>query len=171
MSVVGVTRTARLRTPEELGLLADFGRSAGDEPVTVRGPDHLGEVLSGADYVVVVLPLTAETRGLVDATAIRQIKKGAVLVNAARGGIVDEDALLHALRSGALAGVMLDVFDAEPLPPDSPWWGERNAFVTPHVAGLAPRYLEQVLDIVVRNLRLFADGAPLLNRVDRMLGY
>ncbi|BEP14766.1 D-2-hydroxyacid dehydrogenase [Acidothermaceae bacterium B102] len=172
MSVVGVTRTARLRTPDELALLADFGRSGeGSAEVEVVGPERLHEVLGRADYLVVVLPLTAETRGAVGPEAVAALKPGAYVINAARGGIVDEAALLEALRSGAVAGALLDVFDDEPLPPDSPWWSEPHAFVTPHVAGLAPRYYEQVLEIVVGNLRRFADGAPLHNLVDRVLGY
>ena len=172
MTVVGVTRTARLRTPDERALLADFGRPAeGFGDVEVVGPERLHEALGRADYLVVVLPLTAETRGVVGPEAMAALKPGAYVVNAARGGIVDEPALLAALRSGAVAGAQLDVFDDEPLPPDSPWWSEPHAFVTPHVAGLAPRYHEQVLDIVVGNLRRYADGAPLRNLVDRVLGY
>lgn len=135
------------------------------------GADRLRDVLPRCDYVVVVVPLTAQTRGMLDRAAIESMKPGAVLVNVARGGIVDEDALRNALRDGSLAGAVLDVFDDEPLPPDSPWWDEPNVVVTPHVAGLAPSYAEQVQQIVAENLRRFATGRPLLNLVDRDRGY
>jgi phosphoglycerate dehydrogenase-like enzyme len=142
-----------------------------DDGVQVVGPQEMHAVLGRADYVVVVVPLTDQTRNLIDASAIAAIKPGAVFINVARGGIVDEDALRTALRSGALAGAALDVFDDEPLPPDSTWWTEPNVFVTPHVSGLAPRYFGQVLEIVSTNLRRFVSGQPLLNRVDRERGY
>lgn len=170
MTVVGVTRSGRERTAAERAAHVAFGRGS-DDVVEILGPDALHEVLGRSDYVVVVVPLTAETAGLIDAEAIAAMKPGAVLVNVARGGIVDEAALLAALRRGALSGVALDVFDDEPLPPDSAWWDEPNAFVTPHVSGLAPRYAEQVLQIVAENLRRYLDGEPLLNRVDRTRGY
>ena len=172
MSVIGVTRTGRRRGRAAYELLADFTASGSyPDEARVVGTDELREALGQADYVVVVVPLTELTRNLLDATAIAAIKPGAVLINVARGGIVDERALLAALRGGALGGVILDVFDDEPLPPDSPWWNEPGSFVTPHVAGLAPRYAEQVLELVTQNLRRFRDGAPLLNRVDRSAGY
>ena len=170
MTVLGVTRSGRERTAAERAAQVDFGRTA-DEVVEIVGPAALPDVLGRSDYVVVVVPLTSETAGLIDANAIAAIKPGAVLINVARGGIVDEHALLAALRAGALSGVALDVFDDEPLPPDSAWWSEPNAFVTPHVSGLAPRYSEQVLQIVSENLRRYLDGEPLLNRVDRVRGY
>jgi phosphoglycerate dehydrogenase-like enzyme len=170
MTVVGATRSGRARTLAERAAQMDFGRS-GDEVVEIVGPDRLHDVLGRSDYVVVVVPLTDETAGLIDAAAVAAIKPGAVLINVARGGIVDEDALLAALRSGALSGAALDVFDDEPLAPDSVWWDEPNVFVTPHVAGLAPRYAEQVLQIVCENLRRYLDGEPLLNRIDRVRGY
>jgi phosphoglycerate dehydrogenase-like enzyme len=154
MSVVGVTRTG-----------------TAEDGVEVVGPDQLHRVLSRADYVVVVVPLTDETRRMIDAAAIAAMKPGAVLINVARGGIVDEDALQAALRSAAIGGAALDVFDAEPLPPDSPWWHEPNVLVTPHISGLAPRYFEQVLDLVADNLRRFVTGEPLRNRVRRERGY
>lgn len=171
MSVLGVTRSGRDRTPAERARHTDFGSAAPDEIAEIVGPQGLHDVLGRSDYVVIVLPLTAETQGLFDAAAVAAIKPGAVLVNVARGGIVDESALLAAVRSGVLSGVALDVFADEPLPPDSVWWDEPNAFVTPHVSGLAPRYHEQVLQIVCENLRRYRDGEPLLNRVDRVRGY
>ena len=120
---------------------------------------------------MVVLPLTQESVGLVGACAIGALKPGAVVVNVARGGVVDEKALLEALRSGRVRSVILDVFADEPLPPGSPWWDEPGCFVTPHVAGLAPQYFEHVLEVVVQNLGGCATGSRLLNLVDRTRGY
>jgi phosphoglycerate dehydrogenase-like enzyme len=92
-------------------------------------------------------------------------------VNIARGGIVEEQALLERLRDGRIGAVALDVFDDEPLPPSSPWWSEPGALVTPHVAGLAPQYHAQTLDLVVENLTRLAEHRPLVNEVDRAAGY
>ena len=115
--------------------------------------------------------MTAQTRGLVDANAIKAMKPGAVLINVARGGIVDEAALLDAVRNGAVGGAVLDVFDQEPLPADSPWWDEPSVLITPHISGLAPAYRREVGSIVTENLRRFVRGEKLLNRVDRVAGY
>jgi phosphoglycerate dehydrogenase-like enzyme len=174
MTVVGVNRTGRLPDPEEQGMQADFGRTgrgATDAAVELFPATCLREQVGRVDYLVVVCPLTHETRGMVSADVIAAMKPGSVLINVARGGIVDEIALLAALRTGTVAGAVLDVFDSEPLPADSPWWQQPNVLVTPHVGGLAPRYAEQVLQIVTENLRRLTAGEPLLNRVDRARGY
>ena len=94
-----------------------------------------------------------------------------VLINSVGATIVAEDAVRGALAQGRLRYVALDVFDDEPLPADSPWWEADGVLVTPHVAGLAPRYADQVLDLVVENLARLRAGTPLLNRVDRAAGY
>jgi phosphoglycerate dehydrogenase-like enzyme len=176
MSVVGVTRSGRAADTADAERHFDFPLAPLDGPADPAGVEvvdgsRLHEVLGRADFVAVVVPLTEQSRNLVDRAAIAALKPGAVLINAARGGVVDEDALRDALRSGALSGALLDVFADEPLPPDSPWWDVPEVFITPHVAGLAPRYAEQVLSIVAENLRRFTTGQPLLNRVDRTLGY
>lgn len=134
-------------------------------------PDRLHEFLAHCDYLVLTCPLTDQTRGMIDAAAFAALKPGAVLVNVSRGGIADEDAMLDALRSGRLGGAALDVFDTEPLPPDSPLWHEPDVLITPHVAGFSPDYEGQILDLVSQNLRRFLDGRPLLNEVDRVRGY
>lgn len=139
--------------------------------VTVAPPSALRDVLGQSDYLVVVCPLTPETRNLLDSSAIAAMKPGSVLINVARGGIVAESALAEALRSGHLAGAVLDVFDAEPLPPDSPWWEMPNVFATPHVSGLAGDYLEHVAALVADNLGRLQRGEPLLNLVDWERGY
>ena len=142
-----------------------------DGAVTVVGQDRLDEALGVADWVVVVLPRTPETIGLINAARLATFKPGAVLVNASRGGIVDEGALLDCLRRGTLGGAMLDVFDSEPLGAESAWWREPGVFLTPHVAGLTPDYAAHVEHIVTENLSRFLAGRPLLNVVDRAKGY
>jgi len=139
--------------------------------VELFGSDGLHEVLGRSDHVVVVVPLTDETAGLVDEKAVRAIKAGAVLVNVARGGIVDERAVADALADGHLSGAALDVFDDEPQPADSPWWNARGVLATPHVSGLAPDYRDQVQVIVAENVRRHLAGEPLVNQVDRVRGY
>ncbi len=142
-----------------------------DDGVTVVGTDRLDEVLGLADWVVVVLPRTPETLGLLDAGRLGRCKPGAMLVNVSRGGIVDEAALLHCLRRGSLGGAVLDVFDDEPLPAGSHWWREPGVFLTPHVGGLTPDYAAHVERIVTDNMARFLAGLPLLNAVDRARGY
>lgn len=137
----------------------------------VLPPDETGRVLAESDVVVVVLPLTPETRGLIGADALSRMKPRALLVNVARGGIVDELALAAALREGRLGGAALDVFEQEPLPADSPLWDAPGALLTPHVAGLSRDYMSRVAEIFFENIRRLERGSPLLNEVDRARGY
>lgn len=168
MSVVGVKRSLGTAGGERF----DTGRrGVADDPTEILPIARLDEALRRSDVLVVVVPLTAATAGLIGGRELDLLPPGALVVNIARGGIVDEGALLERLRSGALGGVALDVFDSEPLPADSPWWTEPGALVTPHVAGLAPQYHAQTLDLVVENLRRLADGRPILNEVNRDSGY
>jgi phosphoglycerate dehydrogenase-like enzyme len=172
--VIGVSRSGRVGDAARLDNYYDAFRPADElaaDPAELMTPDQLPDALARADYVVVVVPLTEQTRGLLDAEAIKAMKPGAVLINVARGGIVDEAALLDAVRSGAVGGAVLDVFADEPLPPDSPWWDEPTVLVTPHISGLAAAYRDQVGLIVAENLRRFVTGRALLNRVDRVAGY
>ena len=141
------------------------------EPDAVYLPSQLGEMLAECDYVVLIVPYTAESHHMIDAAALRAMKPTAYLVNIARGGVVQEDALIRALREGWIAGAALDVFEEEPLPADSPLWDMPNVFISPHTAGLTPRYYECVMDIFAENLRRFLDGRPLLNLADRERGY
>ncbi|MFF2486040.1 D-2-hydroxyacid dehydrogenase [Microbacterium sp. NPDC058062] len=150
----------------------DTGRlAAEDDPTELFPMDRLDEVLRQSDILVVVVPLTELTRGMIGAEQLDALPAGAFVVNIARGGIVDEVALSERLRDGRIGGVALDVFDDEPLPADSSWWSEPGALVTPHVAGLAPQYHAQTLDLVVENLTRLAEGRPVLNEVDRVSGY
>ena len=148
-----------------------FGQLAEVDGVTAVGPDVLHEVLADSDYVVLTVPLTPQTEGMIAEPELAAMKRGAVLVNGSRGGVVDEKALLAALDSGHLDLVASDVFAAEPLPPDDPLWSHPGSVVTPHVAGLAPDYLEVVGTLFRQNVRNWLEGGPLINVASRDRGY
>jgi phosphoglycerate dehydrogenase-like enzyme len=135
------------------------------------GPSQLRELMSASDYVLVVTPLTAETRGLIGEEEIAAMKPGSVLINIGRGPVVDEGALIRALQSGAIRGAALDVFDTEPLPPEHPFWEMRQLFLSPHTADRVEGFLGPAVDCFLDNLERFAKGASLINVVDKHAGY
>jgi phosphoglycerate dehydrogenase-like enzyme len=143
-------------------------RGGGDGAVT---PDRLGEAAAEADYLVVCAPLTAETRGMVDADVIARLRPTAWLINISRGAVVDERALLDALRERRIGGAAIDAWWTEPLPADSEWWDLPNVIVTPHTSFSSPSVRERSIALVLENLRRFKAGEPLLNRVDPRAGY
>jgi phosphoglycerate dehydrogenase-like enzyme len=147
------------------------GDAAGSIPARFYGPDALHEMLSECDYVVVSVPLTPETVGLIGPEELKAMKSSAYLVNIARGPIVDEAALAQAVEQGWIAGAGLDVFEQEPLPADSPLWALENVLISPHVAGFTPRYDERATALFAENLGRYLSGKPLLNLVDRTRGY
>lgn len=110
------------------------------------------------DFLVVLTPYSAATRHIVNANVLAAMKRAAYLINLARGGVVDEDALLAALKDGRLAGAALDVFSQEPLPPDHPFWSMENVIITPHLGGFYDEYADRALPIVEENLRRFLAG-------------
>jgi phosphoglycerate dehydrogenase-like enzyme len=132
----------------------------GIEPV-----DKLTELLPAADIVVLIVPLTPETRHLIDADAIARMKQGAVLVNAARGPVVDTDALVRALTEKRIRAA-LDVTDPEPLPEGHPLWSAPNLLLTPHVGGSSPLYMSRAFDLVAEQVKRFENGEPLKNVVE-----
>lgn len=146
-----------------------------------EAPDEGTEVLTGSeafprlleesDYLVLTAPATGETRSLVDASALERMKPGAVLVNVARGSLVDQEALVEALRSGRLRGAGLDVFQHEPLPEGDPLWDLENVLITPHVSGATPDFWWRQTDLIVENLNRWFSGRPLRNQVDLDAGY
>jgi len=137
----------------------------------VGGPELLPELLRESDYVVLAAPLTPETQNMIDAAALGSMKAGAWLVNVARGGLVDERALLSALRDGRIGGAVLDTFRDEPLPPSSPFYDLPNVIVTPHTSWSSGRVLDRSVALFCDNLRRYAAGEPLLNVVDPTAGY
>jgi D-2-hydroxyacid dehydrogenase (NADP+) len=124
----------------------------------VFGRDELHRAAALADFLVLIVPYTPQTEKLVDASVIAAMKPGAFLVNVARGGVLDENALLAALREKRLAGAALDVFRETPLPPDHPLWREEKIIITPHIGGTSDIYLDQAYPIVRDNLRKFLAG-------------
>jgi phosphoglycerate dehydrogenase-like enzyme len=149
----------------------DTGDPEGAIPDRFYPPEALHDMLVECDYVVVALPSMPATRHLIGEAELRAMKPSAYLVNIARGAIVDEAALVRALREGWIAGAGLDVFEEEPLPADSPLWSLENALLSPHVAGFTPRYDERAVALFARNLARYLAGEPLLNLVDKARGY
>jgi phosphoglycerate dehydrogenase-like enzyme len=164
MRVVGIRRTSGAAS----GRVASGAAWHGAE---VRPSGELRDAFAMSDAVVVCLPKTPTTLGLVDRAALLALRPRALVVNLGRGGIVDEAALLEALQSGHLGGAALDVFEREPLAPESPWWSAPNTIVTPHVAGFGLCYVERTLDVFFENLRRLERGEPLLHEVDPRVGY
>ncbi|WP_399090620.1 D-2-hydroxyacid dehydrogenase [Streptomyces sp. BBFR2] len=138
---------------------------------TVRAAEALRPLLGGADWVVCAAPLTDATRGLFGPEAFAAMRPGCRFVNVGRGPLVDEDALVAALRSGRLAGAALDVFQQEPLPPDSPLWQTPGLFVSPHMSGDTLGWREVLAAQFEENFDRWAAGEPLHNVVDKRLGY
>ncbi len=135
------------------------------------GLDAMPELLAVSDFVVVVLPLTGETEALINDEALAQFKRGAWLINVARGALVDELALLGALRAGHIGGAVLDAFRDEPLPETSPFYRLSNCIVTPHTSWSSPAVLDRTLDVFCDNLRRYRSGEPLRYLVDLAAGY
>jgi phosphoglycerate dehydrogenase-like enzyme len=137
----------------------------------VRSPDALPWLLGESNFVALCAALTPQTRHLIGAHELQQMKPSAYLINIGRGDLVDEAALLAALREGRIAGAGLDVFAAEPLPSDSPLWDFPNVLITPHTSGGSPRSHARLLDLFCENLRRYLAGEELLNVVDKDAGY
>jgi phosphoglycerate dehydrogenase-like enzyme len=134
-------------------------------------PEAVASMASLCDFLVVTVPLTPETRGMIGAKVFKEMKAGAFLVDVSRGGVVDHGALIEALQEGKIAGAALDVYPIEPLPAESPLWSMANVILSPHVAGASPRYYESAADLFATNLRRYLAEQPLLNLYDPSRGY
>jgi phosphoglycerate dehydrogenase-like enzyme len=150
---------------------ASRGTDADDGVEVLYGPGALATLLRDSDYVVLAVPSTPETRGLIGAPELALMRRDAVLINIARGNVLDEGALLTALQEGLLRGAALDVFATEPLPADSPLWSQPNVLVMPHVSATTPRYWQREADLMLDNLDRYFRGQPLRNVVDIAAGY
>lgn len=148
-------------------------RRPADDPYADQiWPDKdLHRLLPIADYLVLAVPLTAETRKMIGPKELIALKNTAVLINIARGEVIDEPALIEFLRQNQSVFAGLDVFEREPLPKESKLWSLPNVLVTPHMAGSMPDYDERAFTIFLENLRRWQEGKPLLNVVDKQLGY
>jgi phosphoglycerate dehydrogenase-like enzyme len=155
-----------------VGAMDDESRSFGELMLDrVSGPDSLPQLLSESDFVVLAAPLTPETEDMIDEAALTAMKPTAWLINIARGRLVDERALLAALREGRIGGAILDTFREEPLPPSSAFYDLENVIVTPHTSWSSGRVLDRSVQLFCDNLRRYAAGEPLLNVVDPSAGY
>lgn len=166
--------------------VAELGAAVGMEVVGVRqavhqalpsgvsrvaGPEQLDAELAQADFVVLIAPATAGTTHLLDRRRLALLNPQAVIVNIGRGSLIEEPALIEALRDGRLAGAALDVFATEPLPSESPLWDLENVIVAPHSVSTVELENERLVDLFLRNLRLYLEGSPLLNEFDHRRGY
>ena len=164
MGPIGI-ETARLGTALGMNVVGCRRTVAGDEPCETRTFDALEHLLGWADYVVLALPLTAETNGIIGAEQFALMKPTARFINVGRGALVDEDALVDALTSGRLAGAGLDVFAVEPLPVDSPLWQMPNVIVTPHSSGSTELADHRGALLFIDNLGRFTRGDVLRNEI------
>jgi phosphoglycerate dehydrogenase-like enzyme len=137
----------------------------------VLAAEELPELMSRSDFIVLALPLTSGTEGMFDDELLLHAKRGAWLVNVARGALIDDRALLRAVREGPLGGAILDAFRDEPLPSDSPFYGHANVIVTPHTSWSSGRVLDRSIELFCQNVERFRTGQPLLNLVDPRAGY
>ena len=177
MMIVGVgaigTRTAQVA--EAFGMKVIGVRRHPEQEVPhvaeMIGPDQLLARLPTADFVILTVPFTRRTENMIGAMELAAMKENSVLVNIGRGGTVDEDALLTALRAGQIRAAALDVFAEEPLPMRSPLWELENLLITAHYAGGTPRYTERAFAIFHDNLGRYVRGESLVNVVDKVEGY
>ncbi|HEY2803215.1 MAG TPA: D-2-hydroxyacid dehydrogenase [Actinomycetota bacterium] len=137
----------------------------------IHGPESFHEALGAADYVLDAMPLTPRTNHAFDARAFAAMKPSARFLNVGRGGTVDTEALVDALRRGAIAGAALDVFEEEPLTENHPLWSLPNVIVSPHMAGDVADWEERVVEVFLDNLARFADGRTLRNVIDKERGF
>lgn len=146
---------------------------SGEDPIVEKSftVDQRGEMIAGCDYVLVAAPLTAESRGLVGEAEFARMKPGAVVLNVGRGPVIDEAAMVAALREGRIRGAALDVFDKEPLPADHPLWSMENVLLSPHCADHTATWTDEAMQFWLENLRRFQHGEPLMNLVDKQSGY
>jgi len=167
LGAIGRAITQRLQGFEVETIGIRYTPSKGGPTDEVYGfeEDMIHEALSRSDYVVVACPLTDRTRGLLGESEFATMPPDAVVVNVARGGIVDTDALVSALRSNRIRGAALDVTDPEPLPADHPLWTLENCLITPHTGGHTPKHWDRLADIVADNVARLDSGEELRNEV------
>lgn len=165
-----VAQRAKALGMEVLAMRAHPGKPS--EGVTsVYGPSEVTKLLNRSDFVVLAAPVTPKSRHVIGSGELAQMKQNAVLINVGRGALVDEGALAKALQGNQIAGAALDVFDEEPLPPDSPLWALENLLITPHCAGFIENLWERHLEEISANLTRFVADQPLTSLVNKTDGY
>ena len=161
-----------LRSLDDRGYrLKELGDPSADLAERLYPPQAVASMAALCDFLVIAAPLTPETRGMIDRRVFEALKPTAYLVDLSRGGLVDHAALVEALTEKKLAGAMLDVFPAEPLPDGSPLWEMPNVILSPHIAGSSGDYYERATELFGENLRRYLSDQPLLNLYDPQLGY
>lgn len=173
---LGMVIVATKRDLKQLAVNGEYvepglGDESGDLPTRLYPPEALASMVKVCDYVVLTLPLTAETHHVINEDIFVAMKPTAILINVSRGGVVDEEALVSALAAEKIGGAALDVFEQEPLPATSPLWQMDRMIITPHVSGNTARIHEKAAALFAENLQRYLDHEPLLNRVDRERGY
>jgi phosphoglycerate dehydrogenase-like enzyme len=138
---------------------------------SVYGPADLDTVLDRSDYLLAAAPLTPETRGMIGAPQLARLHPESVILNLGRGPVIDEAALARCLAERRIRGAVLDVFETEPLPPDSPFWRLDNVLLSPHCADHVPGWMESAMDFFLENFTRFENGVPLENLADKRKGY
>ncbi|HEX9091486.1 MAG TPA: D-2-hydroxyacid dehydrogenase [Anaerolineales bacterium] len=175
LQVFGATVLATKRDvlhPEDTGYIIDgLGDPGGDLVNRLYPPQALVTMIKECDFVVVTLPLTAATRGMIGAKELAAFDPSAFLIDSSRGGVVDHNHLIPLLREHKIAGAALDVYPMEPLPADSPLWKLPNVILTPHISGFSPHYDERAIDLFIQNLHRYLEDLPLYNRLDPTLEY
>ena len=150
---------------------ANIGDPQGDIPDRIYPAEAIVDMARECDYLVVATPYTEKAHHLINEDVFDAMPRSSVLVNVARGSVVDEAALISALAAKHIRGAALDVFETEPLSKNSPLWGLDNVIISPHVAGYAANLHQKAADLFAKNLQRYVENRPLLNRVDRKLGY
>lgn len=161
-----------LKQLEQSGYIPEgLGDPQAEIPTRIYPPQAIASMAAECDYLVLTVPLTPSTRGLVNAKVLEKMKQSAYLIDISRGGVVDHGALVEALKEKRIAGAALDVFPVEPIPESSPLWELPNVILSPHVAGTSGKYLERAADLFAENLRRYVANEPLLNLFDPQQGY
>jgi phosphoglycerate dehydrogenase-like enzyme len=144
-------------------ILEGLGDPQADIPKRIYPPEAIKSMVSLCDFVVITVPLTSETTGMVDENVFKAMKPKSFLIDISRGTVVNHGALIEALNSGHLAGASLDVYPIEPLPESSPLWEMNNVILSPHLAGASPHYMSRAIDLFAANLKHYLADEPLLN--------
>ncbi len=147
------------------------GDPEGDIPDRIYPAEAIISMAKDCDYLVVIVPMTPETENLINDEVFDAMKDTAILINIARGGVIDEPAMITALSSGKIGGAALDVFQKEPLPSTSPLWNLDNVIITPHISGFTQSYHEKAAKVFKENLKRYLENRPLLNQLNRKKGY
>jgi phosphoglycerate dehydrogenase-like enzyme len=158
--------------PEDPGYTPEgLGDPQGGLVSRLYPPQAIRSMFKECDFVVVTVPMTSETLGLIGVEELAAMKPTAYLVDVSRGGVVNQAALIAALRDRRIAGAALDVFPEEPLPPDNPLWKMPNVILTPHISGITPHYDKRAVDLFAENLHRYLAGLSLYNLIDILSGY